>query len=98
MMKQWLFADVIAGRHWAGMPNLRALNPEMERVLVEGTVKEACAGTIGIFEASHRRDRVPEAKTLGMEGFHGLSRQKDTQYFSGLPRSRRSLAMTVFVD
>ena len=46
-----------------------SLNPEMERVLVEGTVKEARAGTIRVLEASQRRDRVPEAKTLGMKGF-----------------------------
>ncbi len=42
----------------------------MERVLVEGTVKEARVGTIRILEPFQRRDRVPEAKTLGMKGFH----------------------------
>jgi len=48
----------------------------MERVLVEGTVKEARVGTIGVLETSQRRDRVPEAKTLGMKGFHGLNNLK----------------------
>ncbi len=43
----------------------------MEGVLVEGTVKEARAGTIRILEPFQRRNRVPEAKTLGMKGFRG---------------------------
>jgi len=46
------------------------LNPEMERVLVEGTVKEARFGTIRMFEPIQKRDRVSEAKTLVMKGFH----------------------------
>lgn len=42
----------------------------MERVLVEGTVKEARFGTIRMFEPIQKRDRVSEAKTLVMKGFH----------------------------
>ena len=41
----------------------------MERVLVEGTVKEAWMRRFKISIANHRRDRVPETKTLGIEGF-----------------------------
>lgn len=35
------------------------LNPEMERALVEGTVKEAWGRRFKISTANHKRDRVP---------------------------------------
>ena len=62
----------------------------MERVLVEGTVKEAWMRRFKISIANHRRDRVPETKILGMEGFHWL----DTKIFTDCFVAVAMLAMT----
>ncbi len=53
----------------------------MERVLVEGTVKEAWGRRFKISIANHRRDRVTETKILAIEGFHRIAFKPLFLYF-----------------